>query len=200
MARAPTSHSWSMMRCASARWTMTRTATQPARCSGETVGDSRPAATSVAASTIGRDVVVHHHVVARDQDAFEAADELLQTGRRAVHAVALDHDRLATAGSVRRTPRAPPGGASYRSRRRRRYVGHAELRRRSRPRRRAGRRRPRPRSRPGDRSGSGVRGRDPLAGQVLHRGRDPGPAGEPEGRAAEAELHQDVRVGVRVEH
>ena len=42
MARAPSSYRASMIELASARGIMTRTATQPESCSGETVGDSSP--------------------------------------------------------------------------------------------------------------------------------------------------------------
>ena len=49
------------------------------RCSGETVGPSRPGVSATAASTCApRDVVVHHHVAARDQDALEPAPEDLE--------------------------------------------------------------------------------------------------------------------------
>ena len=42
IARAPSSYSSSIIRCTSARGTIACTATQPSRCSGETVGDSIP--------------------------------------------------------------------------------------------------------------------------------------------------------------
>ena len=68
-----------MIRCVPARGTIARTATQPALCSGETVGDSRPGVSATAASSVPRpDVVVHHHVAARDQHALRAAAEDLE--------------------------------------------------------------------------------------------------------------------------
>ena len=65
-----------------ARGTIARTATQPSRCSGETVGHSMPGVSATAFSTWSRrDVVVHHHVAAGDQDALEPAQEHLEAGR-----------------------------------------------------------------------------------------------------------------------
>ncbi|OEI69630.1 Uncharacterized protein Cus16_0238 [Curtobacterium sp. ER1/6] len=51
IARAPRSYSASMMRLASSRGIITRTADQSRPCSGETVGDSMPDATAVACSS-----------------------------------------------------------------------------------------------------------------------------------------------------
>jgi len=51
IARAPQSHSSSINCCESARGTMARTANQPARASGDTVGDSSPGVSLLASAT-----------------------------------------------------------------------------------------------------------------------------------------------------
>ena len=99
---------------------MARTATQPSRCSGETVGPSRPGVSATASSTpvLGH-VVVHHHVGARDEDAVEAPLEHLEAlGVR--RAGAGDQHRLGLEDRRRRrSPARRPSGCC-RSRRRRR--------------------------------------------------------------------------------
>ena len=66
----------------------------------------------------GRDVVVHHHVVPRDQDALEPAPEDLEPGRRV--AAAGDQHGLGLEDRARRRSPARPRAAWCRSRRRRR--------------------------------------------------------------------------------
>ena len=85
MPRAPRSNSSSISRWAPARGTIARTADQPSRCSGATVGLSMPGVScDRRGDLLGRDVVVHHHVAARDQDALDPAPEDLEAvGHRA---------------------------------------------------------------------------------------------------------------------
>ena len=79
MPRAPRSYSSSISRWAPARGTIARTATQPSRCSGETVGLSMPGVSAHRLlDPVGGDVVVHHHVGAGHQDALEPAPEHLE--------------------------------------------------------------------------------------------------------------------------
>ena len=81
--RAPMVHSSSITRWAPARGTIARTATQPSRCSGETVGLSMPGVSATAsADPLLGDVVVHHHVAPRDHHALEPAPEHVEPGRR----------------------------------------------------------------------------------------------------------------------
>ena len=77
MARAPTSYSSSMIRCTSSRSTIACTATQPSRCSGETVGDSMPGVSATGrVEQVGPHVVGEHHVAAGHQHALQAAQQL----------------------------------------------------------------------------------------------------------------------------
>ena len=81
--RAPMVHSSSITRWAPARGTIARTATQPSRCSGETVGLSMPGVSATARPTCScGDVVVHHHVAAGHHHALEPAAEDVEPGRR----------------------------------------------------------------------------------------------------------------------